>query len=769
MSRQTRKTNERRNPGGSRPTGERAISNPGFAWALGIFLVVTIAFFWGHLSGHVFLWEDFAEFTFPNEVFAARSFMSGTLPFWNPFTFCGMPFLADLQIGFFYPGNLLMYLFSGGALSSWLEQFFLILHYPIAMIAMWTLARGFGIRGWGAIFAGITYALSGVLVAHMIHVNLLEHLAWFPLIVYLFYRALGERSLLFSLLSGILLGLVFLAGHPQSALYIVFFLFCLTIFVLIRDARKENGSRGRAIISTALLALLPILLGAGIFAVQLLPSQELAGLSERATISYEKSLEGAMHAPQLLTLVVPKLFGESSAQPDTTIPYWYGESFYYWETAVYLGVVSLILLVIGVGTKRLGALGWFFLGMALFGLLYGLGNDFFIHRLVNQLPLFGTFRSPVRMAMFFALGGALLAGAGLDRVVRSDRGSDVMKLAFWSGGVIAVLALLTAVGVIPAMVNVPANERGAIAATGTAPLLLALAALGVIWAAVRKGLTATGSALALILLGVIDLFIFGVGQNASPTDPQQSYEYYDQQFAAFKADPPAKIFRLRMRNEYGMLMKRNQGPYSGIMLFEGYNPLLLERRVPPAATPDKAYDLMDVRYTIAADTARRSLGVVERPSAYPHARLMYDSRVGSSEEVLRWLKDPSIDLGRTVLLEREPEPAPAGSGGHGSARITHYSPERIDVAVTTDRTAILLLSEVWYPAWKGSIDGHPQDIMIGDHSLRAIPVPAGTHTVTMVYRSSAFSTGAWISIVALLLSIGGVGVLLLRRGRNREE
>ena len=43
--------------------------------------------------------------------------------------------------------------------------------------------RGFDIGQWGAVFSGIAYGLSGIMVAHAIHPNMIFHLAWFPLIV----------------------------------------------------------------------------------------------------------------------------------------------------------------------------------------------------------------------------------------------------------------------------------------------------------------------------------------------------------------------------------------------------------------------------------------------------------------------------------------------------------------------------------------------------------------------------------------------------------
>jgi len=744
----------------------RPLVEPTTIWAIAIFLVVTIAFFSPFLFGKAFLWEDFLEQFFPHEVFAARSFHAGVIPFWDPFTFCGMPFLADLQNGFFYPGNQLMYILSGGKLGVWLTQFMVIVHYLIAMIGMWRLSRGFGVGGWGSIFAGISYGLSGMLVVHMIHPNMLFHLAWFPVIFHLFHRALEERSWFHTLLCGLTLGLTLLSGHPQSALFMVLFLGCYTVYVLVRDLRGDDPARRSSVPVAAVMAALIVGLGAGIFAIQLLPAQELAGLSERATYSTEQLATGSIGFGHLVTLVVPKIFGVVTGDTPADLQYWYQPgAFFYWETAIYVGVVVLLLAALGLASRSLGSFRWFLAGMIVFSFLYALGDHFFVHGLLSKLPLFDKFRIPTRMMMYLTLGAALLSGVGLERVIRGDHDNDrLLKIALAVGGVIILIGLLAVGGTLASFFNAPQELATRVSSTGIVPILIGGASLVIVWASLKGKMPGVGAAVALLLLGVIDLFIFGVEQNTSPVNPEMVYERNDQQFAAFKADPPEKIFRLKMREGGAMLMQRNQGPYSGIMLFEGYNPLLLERRVPPTASPETAYDLMDVRYAVQIDSAAGRMGIVDRPTAYPHARMLYDARVGSHDEVLTMLKSGDIDFGKTVLLESAPGITLDGSGS-GSAKITRYDASVIDVSVKTDKPGILLMSEVWYPAWHPYIDGKEAPLLIANSSLRAVAVPAGDHEISFRFESSAFSTGTWVTLVTLLGSLVGVVLLGLRRRR----
>ena len=204
------------------------------------------------------------------------------------------------------------------------------------------------------------------------------------------------------------------------------------------------------------------------------------------------------------------------------------------------------------------------------------------------------------------------------------------------------------------------------------------------------------------------------------------------------------------------------------MLFEGYNPLLLNRRVPPAYDPEKAFDFMNIRYTARVDSVAQSVSIVERPSAYAHARMLYDVRVGSTEQVLAMLKDRSIDFGRTVLLEKDPGVRADGSGS-GTARFTRYDASELELAVRTDKPGVLVLSEVWYPAWKVTVDGRPAELLQANYSLRGVAIPAGDHTVRMVYESDAFQTGKWISIGSLVVAIAGITAALMRRRVRRND
>jgi len=49
-----------------------------------LFAFTTLIYFSGQLFGNTFFWEDFLEYVYPVQTYAAYAASEGTIPFWNP-------------------------------------------------------------------------------------------------------------------------------------------------------------------------------------------------------------------------------------------------------------------------------------------------------------------------------------------------------------------------------------------------------------------------------------------------------------------------------------------------------------------------------------------------------------------------------------------------------------------------------------------------------------------------------------------------------------
>jgi uncharacterized membrane protein YfhO len=121
-----------------------------------------------------------------------------------------------------------------------------------------------------------------------------------------------------------------------------------------------------------------------------------------------------------------------------------------------------------------------------------------------------------------------------------------------------------------------------------------------------------------------------------------------------------------------------------------------------------------------------------------------------------------------VLLEEAPpvlatplEPAA------DRAAVTDDQPDRMAITTSTTAAGLLVLSEAYYPAWHAYVDDRPVHLYVADGDLRAVPVPAGQHTVELRFESASLLIGCVVSAAAavVLATLMLVSWLVGRRAR----
>jgi hypothetical protein len=741
---------------------------------VGILALLVAILFRQILLGTAFLWEDFLYFSYPVRNFAATSVAMGSLPLWNPYTFNGMPFLADIQTTVFYLPCMLLSLFAtGGRLGFYWLEFMQIAHYLLAGVTMFYLARSFGLRNFSALFAGAAYMLSGFMIVHAIHQQIITMVAWYPLILLFFRNALLRKEWTWVFLTALVLGHSILAGYPQLSLYLYFFLFVYFLFELFTTYHgRELYSRPALIVM--LKAGLIVALSVTLAMIQLLPTYEISSLSQRAAITYEKSTEGTLAWSHLLTLFFPKLFGTAGAN---SYNYWGpGTYWYFWETCIYLGVLPLLLTVLSAVLLRKNKYVAFFWGYMLFALVFALGDNLFVHRLFfDFVPGFSTFRNPARMGIFMSFATAILSGFTLNFLFTDERHAKVNRqLLMTLGGTVAV-GLLVWLLVQSGSVTGTASMRNAqqvlplIRKEALVSLLIIIVSAVLVFALIR-GTGMRGARIVLIPVFFIDMLLFGWSQNNSPTDPREYFGRSESLVRFFKEQGQSEIFRVNSRNSQGMILDRNQGMIDRIFMMEGYTPLALQRATMPLSD-SVAFDLLNVKYKTVTDEKARALALAVNESHFPRAFFLYKTHVvHNDQELIGYLKSPEFDYRTTAVLEKEPDFRLQDVPGEprGTAHITRYENNDIEFDLTTDRDGVLVVSEIFYPGWKAYIDGKETEVYRTDYNLRGIFVAQGSHKGVMRFEPASFSRGLWISLLTLAVCAGGLGISLVRSRKEGE-
>jgi hypothetical protein len=741
--------------------------------AVTILALLVVIFFREILLGTAFLWEDFLYFSYPVRNFAATSVAMGSLPLWNPYTFNGMPFLADIQTTVFYLPCMLLSLFTaGGKLSFYWLELMVIAHYVLAGASMFYLARSFGMRNLAALFAGAAYMLSGFMIVHAIHQQIITMVAWYPLILLFFRYALTRKEWVWVFLTALVLGHSILAGYPQLSLYFYFFLLVYFLFELLTTYRGR-ALLSRPALSIALKAGIIVALSVTVAMIQLLPTYEISGLSQRAQITYEKSTEGTLAWSQILTLYFPKLFGTADAHGYN---YWGpGTYWYFWETCIYLGALPLLLAALSLVFVKKNKYVAFFWGYVIFSLMFALGDNLFIHRLFfNFVPGFATFRNPARMGIFLTFAAALLSGFTLNHLLYEERDarSNRRLLATLGttigAGVLVWLLFLSGLLTDSAGALRNAQQLLAVARKEAFVSLVVLLVSGALVFALVRGIGVRAARLLLIPVFFVDMLLFGGSQNTSPTDPKDYFGRTEALVRFFKEEGRSEIFRVNTRNSQGMIMDRNQGMIDRIFMMEGYTPLALQRAHAPLSDT-QAFDLLNVKYKTVTDERARALAVARNETYFPRAFFLYQTHVVHGEaELVSYLKSPEFNHRTTAVLEKDPgfTLTPAPGEPQWTARITGYENNKIDLDLSTDRDGFLVLSEIFYPGWKAYIDGNETEIFCADYNLRGMFISRGNHKAVVRFESPSYRRGLWISLFTLLICGAGLGLSLLRSHRR---
>ena len=385
---------------------DRVLQLPPLLW---LPLVLVLFFNKMALSNLILARGDTYLYFYPYWEAAADALRNGRIPLWNPQLFMGAPFIANSQVGFFYPLN-------------W--PLWLLLPTPYAVSA--SILVHLFIGGWGAYLAAqrtlyldrsaalataVLYACGGYVTAQVEHVNQLQGMAWFPwFFVVLAYAADEKAVSRLVVIAKTALGLAtlftlqMLAGHTQTV-------FISGVAVLVWGVAMFAAHRLNNTTENALLFRfqferfkdrfpLSLLLGLGlttlITAVQLLPTLELTQFSSR---------QGGLTVNEVLSFSLNPLLLGKSLLPA------YEQSLFSEYVAV-LPITALILAVIGAWQWRSWRGVLPVIALVFVGLLLALGRFDPLYWLLARLPGFNLFRVPARWLLLYAFGVAMLAGLG---------------------------------------------------------------------------------------------------------------------------------------------------------------------------------------------------------------------------------------------------------------------------------------------------------------------------------------------------------------------
>jgi hypothetical protein len=715
---------------------------------------------------------------------ATEILRSGHIPLWNPFQFCGQPFLASVLYGIFYPLNFPYFLFSTQAAIEAIA----VEHVFLTGLFTYAYARAIDISRVGSTAAAIIFMFSGFVAAQALWFTpAIGAIAWVPLGFLAVEKLCDKPRPSAAALLAISVGMPVLAGWLQVWVYSIH---AIGVYAVGRVLIESRRKRWQIVYSVLLLAL-GIGLGLALAAGQLLPSMELQALGPRRP--------GGLTVMQTLTLgpISPSRMLAGAVASDPGFP-----------RQEYVGILPFLLLAASFfgptrGRGRIVLL-WLLLVLSVTIALTVYTPIFGLYRM---LPGASWFRIPWRIVFVGAFAAAVLSGAGLDALVRLN--NEASRRSRWG-------AMLVFVGVGVALLvfaEMPLRSRLYLAVG--LPLVLAVPLVGF-----RPLRTLCVAGLIALLTG--DLFLATRSPAIHPFHDMAPFDEEAQALDFVKAHQGFdRTYIYLPFPGYPSLMPK-QGTLRGIFSITDYEPLSLDRYA-------KFYSLMDARKIPESDPARppfigflnveatasavrlmnllsvrfvvslRMPGslystlqdagwqiaftptvgrfeVMENPDVLPRAYVAYNA-IGVSEGVdaLNVVAHSTFDPRTTVVVEGTDDIARVDGGGVPTtitpARIVTYQSADVVVEVDAKAAGYVVLTDLFYPGWRATVDGASVPMYQANYLFRAARIGPGHHTVELAYDPLSFRLGAIVSLAALstLLAIAGSSVRKrLRRSTVRR-
>ena len=740
------------------------------------------------LSGGIPARGDLADFFWPMKAYTAARWAAGEIPLWNPLSGGGEPWLAQLQSGALYPGDLPFLLgVREGALLG------IALHLALAAAGaaywLWEL----GASRPAALVAGGLYAGGGAFLSLVPVYNNAATAAWLPWLFALARRVAVGRSRGAGL--AVAVAGAFLAGEPALAAA-----GSVAAVVLAVACGTEGEAPGAQARRRRLLArtLLPLLAGVALSGAALVPFLSYLKTSgRRENVTKQEAVARPVGPSDLADLAAPP-------RPEATRSKRKGRGAYLVTLA--LGPLPLLLLA-GAGAglpgrrRLLAALALLTAG----AVVLSLGRTGAVAPALFEAGVLRGLRFPARWFVFAHLALAVAAGAGLDGWLHgrfrpagttdsgasdeSERNELVARsrtALAWLGAGLLLLVLLSALaGLHPAARRVRDPLRVAVGAGA------ALLGAGIVLVSRRRAAGASpASASCLAALALVPL-PYLAGEPLAPV-PLRAALSRPPALEGLATGPEAgrvfapvgqdRTLASRWRFAGGASWSEASVGRAAAAL-AGYTNLLHGVATTGSASPignpraerlagaalrggsaARFLALLNAHHVVSPFPARipglrlaREEAGVRRyvvPGPFGRAFFPESSHPASDEEAFLALRRGAVDPGETALVARSPDATPLPprrpGGSWAAVRFLADLPERAELSTSASSPSLLVLTRSWDPGWTAFVDGAKVPLLRAQLSYLAVVVPEGEHRLELAYRPLSFRIGLGLSAAGLL-------------------
>lgn len=695
---------------------------------------------WGPVKNNAM--PDVISQIYPWKYFTIKSVINGEMPFWNPHSFAGNPHIANYQSAFFSPFNLLFFIMP--FIDAW--SIGVLIQPLLAGLFTYLLMRELKISILGSVIGSITFMFCGFNVVWMAYGTLTFAISYLPLSLYSIEKTFNTGKRKFLILLSLSIILSYFSGHIQASFYLTVF---ILFFLLFKYLTLKNTSK---LISSLIFFLLGMILSM----IQIFPTLKLYSESVRSNILYSG---GGIPWNYLITVIAPDFYGNPVTRND-----WFGT---YAEWSSFVGIVPFFLMLLSFFNRKSKYVRFFIIA-GIVSLLLALESPLHNLLIATKIPILAT-SIPSRIIALYSFSISILAGFGMDILINRISKNKLKYILTVSLALVSSILLIFVIIILTEII--PADKKLIAIKNLILPLSITVGIPIVVF--INKLLNNKYllyvTCLILLLLVSFDSLRF-----AGKWMPFDSRELVYPDLPVIKAMQKNLGFGRVFGN-----IGNEINSYYGLSSTEGYDPLYIKRYgefVRYASTgkwseaersvakfsrtsnlTPRALDLLSVNliyhpiadtntswaYPVWRDSKKYSLlysddkfQIFRNNTALPRVKLYYDYEVVTAKDkILQKIFSEDHDIKETLILEKKPQITLDNKIAQKSyIKVEKYGNNRILVKVSTNKEALLYLTDNYYPSWKVYVNGKKSELLRANYTFRAVAVPRGESIVEFKYE-----------------------------------
>jgi hypothetical protein len=724
-----------------------------------VLAVAVLCIFFPWLFLHkVFYWGDIGLFFLPLNHFLKDNLDRGVLPLWNPYLFCGAPFVGNPQVSLLYPSTLLLSLFPAAQAIMISE----VAHIFAAGLFFWLFARRGSLKlsFAPAIFSSLTYMLCGYFVAKGQFPNMLAALTFVPLILYQTELLVKEPTVRRSFLFGVCLALQLLAAHTQITVFTIYLVVPYALFVHFGTSNRSP------ILRVFGMGLLGGVVGCALSCAYWLPVAQLIHSSSRQELTLNIANRFYLPQNELGNFVLPVLFGT----PMRGNFHAHGN---YWETDNYVGIVPFLFalfFIIRTVLKPKTILAdlsqvQFWSVLFIVSVWLSLGTWGTLYRIAfDVLPALNAFHDPARLMLGANIAIALFAGAGMQLLTVKLLRRQVIALTclvlvlstvdlgYHDIGLYPVAPLSHVEGMADAPIPSQLSQR--LSQAGAGRVLMPDSQRSWQSFTTYKSFEARDP---LFLNEWPDTIspCLGMTYNIRETagyDPE--YRKDSEELVSFALQTIAPL--AHYPDQPAPVIPENMSGYLGLLGVQ----YLVTYRVGDIKTPG----LTPILHSVWERHKRRV--IVYQNENYHSRGALYTAWTGAESQDFaiqamqhRLYYAPGIDSFFSPAVEDLPSSANQKLTPPQAVAFTNDTPDYVTVSTPpVSRPSLVVLADTMHPGWTVLVDGKPARILRANGDQKAVFLPQEampmSHTVEFRYLPEDFAFGLYVSLATLSIIVG---------------